>query len=104
MPFFHLLYLICYLLSHVCDSCYFSHATCTQGIGDSGQGLLNAILFVILTKQVRDSYLRLCCCCKKDKGNKEKTNSTAPQETSGGVNIDESGPSIHSDPFTPLND
>lgn len=33
-----------------------------QGIGDSGQGWVNMILFVLLTKQVRDSFLRLFCC------------------------------------------
>ena len=37
-----------------------------QGIGDSGQGLLNAILFVLFTKKVRDNFLfllRWLFCC-----------------------------------------
>ena len=33
-----------------------------QGIGDSGQGMVNAVLFVLLTKQVRDAFLQLCGC------------------------------------------
>ena len=33
-----------------------------QGVGDSGQGVVNAFLFVLLTKQVRDSFLQLFCC------------------------------------------
>ena len=33
-----------------------------QGIGDSGQWMVNAVLFVLLTKQVRDAFLQLCGC------------------------------------------
>ena len=40
----------------------------TQGIGDSGQGIVNAILFVLLTKPVRDSFLQ-SFCCMNGKGN-----------------------------------
>ena len=36
----------------------------TQGIGDSGQGIVNAFLFVLLTKPVRDSFLQPICCTK----------------------------------------
>lgn len=35
-----------------------------QGIGDSGQGFTNAILFILFTKSVRNSFLRLVCCKK----------------------------------------
>ena len=33
-----------------------------QGIGDSGQGAVNAILFVIFTRSVRRRILAICCC------------------------------------------
>jgi G protein-coupled receptor 157 len=43
-----------------------------SGIGDSGQGFFNGILFVILTKSVRESFvkklLRLCCRPQPEKG------------------------------------
>ena len=39
-----------------------------QGIGDSGQGFANAILFCLLTPKVRRYFLRhLCCCCLRKK-------------------------------------
>eukprot|EP00117_Sycon_ciliatum_P044151 scpid60076/ scgid31890/ Probable G-protein coupled receptor 157 len=34
-----------------------------QSVGDSSQGLANAILFVIMTKKVRRRLLRFFCCC-----------------------------------------
>ena len=37
-----------------------------QGIGDSSQGFANAILFVIFTKNIRDSFLKCICCGKRD--------------------------------------
>ena len=33
-----------------------------QGIGDSGQGFTNAILFIFFTKSVRNSLMGLLCC------------------------------------------
>jgi hypothetical protein len=37
-----------------------------QGIGDSSQGFANAILFVIFTKNIRDSFIKcLCYTCRK---------------------------------------
>ena len=36
-----------------------------QGIGDSGQGFANAILFVIFSKNVRQSFLQ-CVTCKRE--------------------------------------
>lgn len=36
-----------------------------QGIGDSGQGFANAILFVVLTRKVRQHFLR-CIRCQKE--------------------------------------
>ena len=39
-----------------------------QGIGDSGQGFANGILFCLLTPKVRRYFLRhLCCCCLRKK-------------------------------------
>ena len=35
-----------------------------QGIGDSSQGFANAIIFVIFTKNIRDSFIK-CICCKR---------------------------------------
>ena len=35
-----------------------------QGIGDSSQGFANAILFVIFTKNIRDSFIKCLCCGK----------------------------------------
>ena len=43
--------------------CPHDHAY-VQGIGDSGQGFANAILFVVLSKNVRDSFKR---CLKRKK-------------------------------------
>ena len=37
---------------------------CIQGIGDSSQDFANAIIFVIFTKNIRDSFIR-CICCRK---------------------------------------
>ena len=34
-----------------------------QGIGDSSQGFANVIIFVIFTKNIRDSFIK-CICCK----------------------------------------
>ena len=36
-----------------------------QGIGDSGQGFVNAILFVALAKKVRVTLLSFVCCRKR---------------------------------------
>ena len=41
-----------------------------QGIGDSGQGAANAIIFVLFTRQVRKnmaSWVRSHCCCYSTK-------------------------------------
>ena len=35
-----------------------------QGIGDSSQGFANVIIFVIFTKNTRDSFIK-CVCCRK---------------------------------------
>ena len=37
-----------------------------QGMGDSGQGFANAIIFVIFTKNIRDSFFKCICCGKRD--------------------------------------
>ena len=36
-----------------------------QGMGDSSQGFANAIIFVIFTKNIRDSFINCCRCGKK---------------------------------------
>ena len=36
-----------------------------QGIGDSSQGFANAIIFVIFTKNIRESFIRYFCCRKR---------------------------------------
>ena len=36
-----------------------------QGIGDSGQGFVNAILFVVLAKKVRNTLLSFILCRKR---------------------------------------
>ena len=36
----------------------------TQGIGDSSQGFANAIIFVIFTKNIRDSFIE-CIRCRR---------------------------------------
>ena len=41
-----------------------------QGIGDSSQGFANAIIFVIFTKNIRDSFIK-CICCGKRANNKD---------------------------------
>ncbi len=42
---------------------------CLQGIGDSGQGFANAILFVLFTPKVRRYFLHCCknpvVCCRR---------------------------------------
>ena len=38
-----------------------------QGIGDSGQGFANAILFVLFTPKVRRYFLRKLFCCRSSK-------------------------------------
>lgn len=48
-----------------------------QGIGDSGQGVTNAILFVLFTKKVRE---RLICCWRHYRMKKSRG---APGETTG---------------------
>ena len=39
-----------------------------QGIGDSGQGITNAILFVFLSKSTRKVFMDIICCkrCRKE--------------------------------------
>lgn len=75
--------------------CLSSHSL--QGIGDSGQGAANAILFVLFTKKVRDQFL---CCCRRNKkdGNiQERTGLLGePQKTRNRVH----SYSIE-DPYTP---
>ena len=55
-----------------------------QGIGDSGQGFVNAVLFVLLTKQVRDSFLKPFC--RRSRSDEERdrvvgSSDTAPMVT-----------------------
>ena len=41
-----------------------------QGIGDSGQGIANAIIFIVFTRQVRKniaSWTKQHCCCYSSK-------------------------------------
>ena len=46
-----------------------------QGIGDSGQGFANAILFVLFTPKVRRYFLRLLFChCLWSKASREHVN------------------------------
>ena len=55
-----------------------------QGIGDSSQGFANAILFVIFTKTIRDSFLKCICCGKRDNnGNHDANYKGVIQEHSG---------------------
>ena len=42
----------------------------TQGIGDSSQGFANAIIFVIFTKNIRDSFIK-CIRCRRRRSNVE---------------------------------
>ena len=46
--------------------CLISHGL--QGIGDSGQGMTNAILFVLCTEAIRNSVWRRIHCCRKAAG------------------------------------
>ena len=48
----------------------------TQGIGDSGQGIVNAFLFVLLTKPVRDSFLQPFRCRFMTKGKGQTAETT----------------------------
>ena len=45
-----------------------------QGIGDSSQGFANAIIFVIFTKNIRDSFIKCVCCGKRALENNTDTN------------------------------
>ena len=51
----------------VVNTCTCLHAlqnislTLPQGIGDSGQGMANGVLFVLLTKNIRINVLKMCC-------------------------------------------
>jgi len=76
------------------------HLLFLQGFGDSGQGFVNAILFVVFTKNVRDSFIR-CICCKKaeevypedwDEGNpiQQSMQRTASSLSSGSTLLHES--------------
>jgi hypothetical protein len=42
----------------------------TQGIGDSSQGFANFIIFVIFTKNIRDSFIK-CIRCRRRRSNDE---------------------------------
>ena len=66
-----------------------------QGIGDSGQGFANAILFCLLTPKVRRYFLRHLCCLRKKKTVEEEedalSNSTARSTPLyGSINIPDS--------------
>ena len=37
-----------------------------QGIGDSSQGFANVIIFVIFTKNIRDSFIKRICCRRRN--------------------------------------
>lgn len=53
-----------------------------QGIGDSGQGIANAILFVLFTKRVRERFM---CCWRYCRCYREK-DKDVHQETTGLLN------------------
>ena len=42
-----------------------------QGIGDSGQGFANAVLFILFTRSVRTSFMSCIVCCRKQKDNSD---------------------------------
>ena len=48
-----------------------------QGIGDSGQGFANAILFIAFTKKIRNSFTR-CVKCKKTISDERETPLSVP--------------------------
>lgn len=71
-----------------------------QGIGDSSQGFANAILFIIFTKNIRESFIDWIHCKKgqdnEDLENREQTqtpsSSTAHlNHVSGGIQINKKG-------------
>jgi hypothetical protein len=39
-----------------------------QGVGDSGQGFFNGILYVLFSTKVRSYFLHMCCCCGRGSG------------------------------------
>ena len=55
----------------------------SQGIGDSGQGFVNAVLFCVFTAKVREKFkiglarLRHCPCCKRHPYNYDLQYSTS---------------------------
>lgn len=71
-----------------------------QGIGDSGQGIANALLFVLFTRRVRERFI---CCWRHCRWYREKTNNV--QETTGLLNethrVNSPSYSIPEGDFTP---
>ena len=71
------------MICHIsCGKVHVLYFVYSQGIGDSGQGFTNAILFIFFTKNVRRSFVRfLCCKCRQPE--EEATSSvTNPTYTS----------------------
>ena len=68
--------------------------TFVQGIGDSGQGFTNAILFIVFTRSARESFMHFirCKCCRRSSESpddlpvtsKESSLSTTFDQKSGG--------------------
>ena len=53
-----------------------------QGIGDSGQGAVNAVIFVMFTRSVRQRILTICCWFCRRKQRDVKRNEPADDEIS----------------------
>ena len=68
---------------------------CVQGVGDSGQGFVNVVLFVLLTKPVRDAFLQLICCRSSSAA---KTTTASDEENKLYESNDEAAPLIPSNP------
>ena len=69
-----------------------------QGIGDSSQGFANAILFVIFSKNVRESFKK-CVLCKKanvsvESGSGDGSKMMDPSEPTTSITDEEKDPKI----------
>jgi len=62
-----LMFLVVYL-QKIPPSPYSYILVYAAGIGDSGQGFVNALLFCVFTPKVRKKLLCMCCCCRARDG------------------------------------
>jgi len=76
-----------------------------QGIGDSGQGFTNAILFILFTKNVRKAFLNFICCkCRAAREEETMSSGDGPNRSQVSVqttsqNDDEDVDNDESKPF-----